>query len=171
MASVFDFGLLKEFSDIFSWVLIFAVLFGILEVTNPFKSRGINALVAISITVLLGTTSGTTAVITSLLPWFVVTGFFMVFLFVLLNFIGVPLQETVFSGGAGMWWVLIPLLIGLIIALIGSGQFSKSEEGGDITPGQSILNIITEPKVLGFILILVIASITVALMAGVPKVG
>ena len=170
MANVFDLGLLSQFSDIFAWVLIFAVMFGILQVTNPFKNQGINALVAVSITVLLGTTSGTTTVITNFLPWFFITGIFMVFFFVLLNFIGVPLQETVLSGGGGMWWVFTPLIIGLIIALVAGGQFSKSDPGVEPTPGQAVLNLITEPKILGFILIMVIASITVALMAGVPGI-
>jgi len=170
MANVFDLGLLSQFSDIFVLVLIFAVLFGILQVTNPFKNQGINALVAIAITVLLGTTGGTTEVITGLLPWFVITGIFMVFLFVLLNFVGVPLQETVLSGGAGMWWVFIPLIIGLVIALVAGGPFSKADPGVEPTPGQAVLNLITEPKILGFILIMVIASITVTLMAGVPGI-
>ena len=83
MATVFDFGLLREFSDIFAWILIFAIVYGILQVTNLLKSRGLHALAAMAITVLLGVTGGATGVVTGLVPWFVITGFFVIFLMVL----------------------------------------------------------------------------------------
>ena len=171
MATVFDVGLLSEFADIFAWVLIFVVIYGILQITDIFKNRGIHALAAASITFLRGVTGGTTQVIAGLAPWFVITGFFVVFLMILVQFMGVSIQDTVFGGSAGMWWVFVPLVIGLIIALVAgpfSGETEVDPETGEAisTPGQNVLNIITEPKILGLILILAISSVTVALMAG-----
>ncbi|MBS3133409.1 hypothetical protein J4470_04810 [Candidatus Woesearchaeota archaeon] len=173
MATVFDFGLLREFSDIFAWILIFAIVYGILQVTNLLKSRGLHALAAMAITVLLGVTGGATGVVTGLVPWFVITGFFVIFLMVLAQFVGVNIQQTVFGGSGGVWWIFVPLMIGLVIALVAAGPFARGEaqidpETGEkiITPGKTVINIITEPKVLGLIIILSIASITVALMAG-----
>ena len=62
-----------------------------------------------------------------------------------------------------MWWVFVPLIIGLVIALVAgpfSGDVAVDPETGETisTPGQNVLNIITEPKVLGLILILMISS-------------
>jgi len=171
MATVFDVGLLSEFADIFAWILIFVVIYGVLQITDIFKNRGIHALVAMSMTILLGITGGTTQVIAGLVPWFVITGFFVVFLMVLISFMGGNIQDTVFGGSSGMWWVFVPLIIGLVIALV-AGPFSgetevDSETGETIsTPGQNVLDVITEPKILGLILILMISSVTVALMAG-----
>ena len=172
MATVLDLGLLEQFSDIFAWILIFAVLYGVLQITDIFKSRGINALVAISATILLGLTSGTSDVIAGLLPWFVITAIFMAFLLVMIGFLGINLAETPLGGGAGFWWVFVPLIIGIIIALVTGGQFDRDEgeEGSDTSAGKGVINIITSPKVLGFILIMAISAITVAIMATAPKV-
>lgn len=171
MATVFDIGLLSEFADIFAWILIFVVIYGILQITDIFKNRGIHALIAMSMTVLLGITGGTTQVIAGLAPWFVITGFFVVFLMVLVSFMGGNIQDTVFGGAGGMWWVFVPLVIGLVIALVAgpfSGEAEVDPETGEtiLTPGQNVLDVITEPKILGLILILMISSVTVALMAG-----
>lgn len=176
MATVFDFGLLSEFSEIFVWALIFVVVYGVLQITDIFKNRGIHALVAIAVAVILGTTGATTTVITGLAPWFVITGFFIVFLTVLAQFIGIDIHKTVFGGTGGVWWIFVPLMVGLVIALVAGGQFVRGEpkidpETGEqiIEPGRAVINILTEPKVLGLILVLSIASVTVALMAGVPS--
>ncbi|MAG15546.1 hypothetical protein CMO88_00640 [Candidatus Woesearchaeota archaeon] len=178
MATVFDLGLLSEFSEVFLWILIFVVVYGILQMTDIFKNRGLHALAAISVTIVLGITGSTTTVIEGLAPWFVITGFFIIFLLVLAQFIGVDIHDTVFGGSSGIWWIFVPLIIGLVISLVAGGQFAREtttidpETGETITtPGNAVINIITEPKILGFILILAISSVTVALMAGVPKLS
>lgn len=180
MANVLDLGLLKDFSYIFGWILIFVVVYGILQVIDIFKSRGIHALIALTITVLVATNTGTMNVVSDLLPWFVIMGFFIVFLLVLGNFMGVSTGDVIarFGGKAIVWWIFVPLMIGLIISLVSGGQFSRGDttrvdpETGELikVPGKTVINIITDPKVLGFILLLSISAITIALMAGVHKV-
>ncbi|MBI2663940.1 hypothetical protein HYX10_01205 [Candidatus Woesearchaeota archaeon] len=179
MATIFDLSLLREFSLVFVWVLIFVLVYGILEVTNIFKNRGLHALIAIAITILLGTTSGVTTVVTGLIPWFVITGFFVVFFLVLSNFIGVPTKEVLqrFGGEGAVWWLFVPLTVGLMIALVAGGQFARSQapidsETGEpvTTPGKVVLDIITDPKVLALMIILGISAVTVVLMAGTHKI-
>jgi len=175
MATVFDLGLLQQFSDVFAWILIFVVTYGILQVVDVFKNRGINALIAISMTILLGITGGTTSAIIGFLPWFVIVGFFLVFLVLLGNFIGIPTADILgkFGGQAAIWWIFTPLIIGLVIALVAGGQLSRGEvdpETGELTAGKAVLNVLLEPKVLALIIILSISAITVAIMTGVPKV-
>lgn len=171
MSTVFDLGLLKEFSFIFSMVLIFSVSFGLLQIVDIFKSRGINALAAISMAILLGITSNASEVIEGMAPWFVITGFFVVFLLVLVKFAGVNIGDTMLGGNSGLWWIFVPLAIGLVVSLVSGGALQRSDADEDPTPGQAVIEIVTEPKVLGFFLILVISAITVALMAAVPKVA
>ena len=171
MATVFDLGLLKEFTNIFAMILIFAVSFGLLQIVDIFKSRGVNALAAISLTIIIGISSSASEVIAGMAPWFVITGFFAVFLLVLAKFIGADIGDTVFSGKSGVWLVCVPLIVGLVISLVSGGVLQRGEPGEEVTPGKAIIEIVTEPKILGFFLILVIAGITVALMAGAPKIA
>ncbi len=181
MANILDVGLLKDFSYLFGWILIFVVIYGILQVIDTFKNRGIHALIALTITVIVATTTGTMTVIRDMTPWFVIIGFFIVFLLVLSNFMGIPTAEVIsrFGGKGIVWWIFVPLALGLIISLISGGQFSRGDttridpETGEVikVPGKTVINVITDPKVLGLILILSISSITIALMAGIPKLG
>ena len=171
MATFFDLGLLKEFTSIFAMVLIFAVSFGLLQVVDIFKNRGINALVAISIAIIIGISSSASSVIAGMAPWFVITGFFAFFLIVLARFIGVDMATTAFSGRSGIWWIFMPLIVGLIISLASGGVLQKGGPDEETTPGRAVIEIVTEPKVLGVFLILVIAGITVTLMAGAPRLS
>ncbi len=181
MANVLDVGLLRDFSFVFGWVLIFVVIYGILQVTDIFKNRGIHALVALTVTVIVATTTGTMNILSDMTPWFVIIGFFVVFLIVISNFMGVPTAEVIdrFGGTSVVWWIFVPLALALIISLVSGGQFARGDttqidpETGEIikVPGKTVINVITEPKVLGFILILGISAITVVLMAGVPKLA
>ncbi len=50
MATLLDLGLLKGFSDIFSWLMVFLIVYGVLEVTNLLKNKGVHALLAFVIT-------------------------------------------------------------------------------------------------------------------------
>ncbi len=179
MANVLDIGLLKDFSYLFGWILIFVVVYGILQVIDMFKNRGIHALIALTVTVIVATTSGTMNVVSGMAPWFVITGFFVVFLLVLTNFMGLPTAQVMSSfGGKGIvWWIFVPLMLGLVISLVSGGQLSRGDttridpDTGEVikVPGKTVINIITDPKVLGFILLLAISAIAIALMAGVPR--
>ncbi|MBU0662878.1 hypothetical protein KKH30_04840, partial [Candidatus Micrarchaeota archaeon] len=76
------------------------------------------------------------------------------------------------------WWIFVPLILGLVIALVSGGQFSRGDttkidpQTGEIitVPGKTVINTLTDPKVLGFVLILSISAITITLMAGVHRV-
>lgn len=176
MATILDIGILEQFSDIFAWIFLFVILYGVLEVANLFKNKGLHALLAISATIVIGITSGTANVVTDLLPWFVVTGFFVVFLVILAQFVGINIHQTFFGGSSGIWWLFVPLIVGLVISLVSSGEFSRTGteihvdpetgEEVEVSTGQTVVGILTEPKVLGMILLLAISAVTVAIMAG-----
>ena len=81
------------------------------------------------------------------------------------------LATTAFSGRSGIWWIFVPLIMGLVISLASGGVLQKGEPDEETTPGRAVIEIVTEPKVLGVFLILVIAGITVTLMAGAPRLS
>lgn len=180
MATILDFGLLQEFSAVFAWILLFVVVFGVLQMSKIFDNMSFNALAALAVTVIMFSAGGTTELISGLVPWFVITAFFVMFLLILAKSVGIEAQEvTATFGGKGViWWFFAILVIGVVISLVASGQFSRGETeidpetGEEVkTTGTTVLSIITQPKVLGVILIMSISAIAIALMAGVPKMS
>jgi hypothetical protein len=180
MATFFDFALLREFSSIFTWVLIFVVVYGVLEVTNFLHNRGLHAIMAITLTVLVSISGVTTNVVTSLAPWFVIIAFFLFFFFSLTSFMGIEKTGvlSVLGNNQAFWWVFVPLIIALVVALINAGQ-----QGGELSPlgdlsgsaqatqepvsaGKVVLDTLTDKKVLGMMLIFSISAVTIALMTG-----
>ncbi|MBI2144902.1 hypothetical protein HYU18_01125 [Candidatus Woesearchaeota archaeon] len=181
MASILDLGLLKGFSDIFVWILVFIIVYGALEVTNLLKNRGLHALFAFVVTAVIVLTGGGTNIIAAMAPWVVVIAAFMFFLLLLGQFAGLEQKQIVSVFGTGWTWVLaIPLLIILIVAWT---QGPESEVVVDPVTGEEIavdtpreqrpfLGILTDPKVLGLILIMAIGAMTLTMMArGGPAGG
>ena len=178
MATVLDIGLLKGFSDIFSWLLVFLIVYGVLEVTNLLKNRGVHALLAFVITAVVVITGGGINLITAMTPWFIVILALVFFMLLLGNFAGVPTEEIIknFGGKSVVWYMSVPLFIILVVAWTqGAGSREKTMVDpmtgiatiGDVSePHRPFLDVLTSPKVLGMFLILGIGSMTLALMAG-----
>ncbi|MBI2176365.1 hypothetical protein HYU40_03385 [Candidatus Woesearchaeota archaeon] len=176
MATILDLGLLKGFVDIFVWILVFLIVYGILEVTNIFKNKGLHALFAFTITAVIVLTGGGTNIITAMAPWVVVLAALIFFIFVLANFAGADMNDlpSIFGKKAVIWIVAIPLVIILIISWT---QTPQQKTVVDAETGQVIvvetaqqqprgyIAVLTDPKILGLVLILAIGSMTIALMA------
>ncbi len=179
MATVLDISLLKGFVDIFVWLLIFIVVYGGLELTNLLKNRGLHALFAFVITAVIVLTGGGVNIIVAMAPWVVVMAALMFFVLMLAGFAGLKTNEvfsSVFGGSGGVWFILIPLFIIMIVAWT---QGPKATTVIDQTTGEEIvveqqvnaeqrpfISILTSPKILGLILIMAVAAMTLLLMAG-----
>ncbi|MBI2142335.1 hypothetical protein HYU15_02490 [Candidatus Woesearchaeota archaeon] len=182
MATVLDLSVLKFFSPIFSWLLSFLLVYGFLQVTNVFKNPGVHAMVALAFTLMVAVSSTATLAIASMAPWFMVIIFFIFMVYLISNFMGVGGGEIIgaLGGKAGAtWWIMI---IGFIILAAGLSnafgqQLLQARQGGNQTAatgapgsvaspahGQAVLLTITNPKILGMILLLFIAALTIALM-------
>ncbi|MBI2141501.1 hypothetical protein HYU16_03700 [Candidatus Woesearchaeota archaeon] len=178
MATVLDLGLLKGFTDIFVWILIFVIVYGVLEVTNLLKNKGLHALFAFAITAVIVLTGGGTNLITSMLPWVVVLAALLLFVLMLGQFAGLETKEIISNfGGRGLtWYLIIPMFIILVIAWTQGPEPKPAAEGatGEIISEalseeqqqRPFIGVLTDPKVLGLILILSIAAMTLVLLAG-----
>ena len=178
MATILDLSLLSEFSVVFAWLLVFGVVYGVLEVSNVFKNKAISGLIAAVVSTLMMTFSGAVTFITGIIPWFVIIAIFLVFLLVLSRSVGLKDKQILqnFGGRSIVMWIFILLAIGVMVSLIAGGQFERTEtqidpETGEVVkkPGKTALGIVTDTKVLGVIVVLGIASLAVMLMSGVPK--
>lgn len=177
MATILDLGLLKGFVDIFVWLLVFLIVYGVLEVTNLLKNKGLHALFAFVITAVIVLTGGGTNIITAMAPWVVVLAALIFFVLILAGFAGADLKDLpgIFGKKAVVWMVAIPLIVILIIAWTQQGPQEKTvvNENGEVVTVEvpqaqprPFVGVLTDPKILGMFLVLGIGAMALALMTG-----
>ena len=177
MATILDIGLLKGFSDIFVWILVFVIVYGALEVTNLLKNKGLHALLAFAITAVIVITGGGSNLIVAMVPWVVVIAAFFLFLMMLGQFVGLSAKQILSNfGGEGRgvtWYIIIPLLAILIIAWTQTPKEQTTinpETGETVTvepqTQRPFIGVLKSPQVLGLVLVLGIAAMTMTLMTG-----
>ncbi len=184
MATVLDLSVLKTFMPIFSWIFAFLLVYGVLEVTQVFKNRGIHAMIAFVFSIMVAVSGTATNTIAAMTPWFLIMIFFIFMVYLIGNFMGLGSADIVGTlGGKGaIWWILI---IGFVILAAGLSQsFGQqllgARQGGNATEvpaasgpgndhGQAVLFVLTNPKVLGMVLIFFIAALTIALITSPIK--
>jgi hypothetical protein len=178
MATVLDLGLLKGFTDIFVWILIFVIIYGALEVTNLLKNKGLHALFAFAITAVVALTGGGVNLVTAMLPWMVVIAAMILFVLMLGQFAGLDTKQILSNFGTRgfTWYVAIPLFVVLVVAWTQGPEpkaaTDRATGEGDLIPIEEFphkrpfLGVLTDPKVLGMALVLAIGGMTIALMAG-----
>lgn len=179
MATILDLSFLKSFTDIFVWILVFVVVYGVLEVSNLLKNRGLHALFAFVMTAVVVLTGGGTNIITAMAPWFVVLATFVLFILMLGQFVGLDAKTIIsnFGGRGVVWYIGIPLFVILIIAWTQgpqtkavvdktTGEVIIAETAGQPEERRPFLDVLQNPKVLGLGLILAVGAMTITLMAG-----
>jgi hypothetical protein len=174
MASVMDFGILKNFTNLFVYLFILIMVYAVLESTNLLKNRALHAIIAFLITVIVAVTGGGLDIITSMAPWAVVIGVFLFFMLLLGQFAGIEQSQVLrILGNKPAWYIFIPLIIILIVAWTGGASaHSKTvvnDQGETVTvevPQREFMTVLTNPKVLGLIVVMLVAALTLVLMSG-----
>ena len=175
MASVLDLGLLKGFVDIFVWILVFLIVYGGLEITNLLKNRGLHALFAFVLTAVIVLTGGGTNIIVAMAPWVTVIAAVIFFILLLAGFAGVEKDKILspFGGNGVVWYIFIPMIIIMVIAWTqGTPEKVVLDDQGHpvaseltVKSQRPFVGVLTDPKVLGFILIMAIGAMTLVMMA------
>jgi len=94
MATILDVGILSYFTPVFVFLLIFAIVFAILEKTRILgKNKGLNSLVAFVIAMLFILTPELIGVVKLSMPWFILLLVLIVFIVVLFLFVGVKAES------------------------------------------------------------------------------
>ncbi len=173
MATVFDVGLMSQFSVIFVWLLIFTLVYAVLQVTKVLgANKGLDAMIAIVVAFFFSLSSELTEVIGIMTPWFVIFIMFVFFVWMIGMFMGMGREEMrniLGPGGGAFWWIFSFALIILIYAV--SKVFGQRllEGGGSNATATgftaNVMNTIFNPQLLGVALLLVIASFAVRFMA------
>lgn len=180
MASILDIGLLDYFVPVFIFLFIFGILFALLEKVKIFgENKGLNALISFAIAFLFVLTPDLLGVVKIMTPWFTIMFVFVIMIVLLFMFVGVKegaIAET-FSERSMVWIVVIISLIILVYALtqVYGAQIQNINVEGNATADGSpsmtsqVGKILFHPRVLGMLLLLLIAAQAIRFLASRAK--
>jgi hypothetical protein len=192
MATFVDISILQNFSSVFTFILVFVIVYSMLETTKALGAdkKSMNAIIAMIIGFLVSMSSGVVAVIQSFTPWFTMLIILIFFILFAVRMFGVS-NETILAGfmkkNAILTWILILTVVILLFSL-GSGFGQKTLEqgqsggstvsvatGNTTTPtntgdfSQNLYNTLYHPKVLGLILIMLMVVIAMLFLTDADK--
>jgi|TARA_Y100000310_G_C20296769_1_gene629792 hypothetical protein len=182
--AVLDVALLEHFVIVFPFLLIWVIVFGILSATKTFgDNKGIHAIIGLALAFLFILSKDAVAALNFASPWFVLLFMFIIFTIMAFKVFGASdsdvlgvLKNKEFRYIAT--WIGIISIIIMVAALSNvhgqrlleeGGEGETLVEGGDgsVASGDfegNVWNTIFHPKVLGLILVLLIASFTIRYM-------
>ena len=192
MATFVDISILQNFSSVFTFILVFVIIYSMLEVTKALgpDKKSMNAIIAMIVGFLVSMSSGVVAVIQSFTPWFTMLLILIFFILFAVRMFGVS-SETITAEitkkSAIVTWILILTAVILLFSL-GSGFGQKTLEQGQ-TGGstisvqtnattvptdtgsfsQNLYNTLYHPKVLGLILIMLVVVIAMLFLTDADK--
>ncbi|HIH31929.1 TPA: hypothetical protein HA235_04430 [Candidatus Woesearchaeota archaeon] len=182
MATFLDISILGHFTSVFTFLLVFVIIYGMLEVFNVFGEgrRGLHAIIALAMGFIVIFTKSIVTVIQTFTPWFTVLILLIFFILFAVRMFGAgsgDIKAEIMKDGVIVTWIIVFTVIILLFSL-GSGFGQKSlEEGASTTPStsvnatapagstatgsfnQNLYNTLYHPKVLGLVLIMLIAII------------
>ena len=183
--AAFDVGLLANFVIIFPFLLVWVVVFGVLSATKTFgNNKGIHAIIGLALAFLFIMSKDAVAAINIASSWFVLLFLFIIFTVMAFKAFGAQ-DSQVMSVLSNPEFRFIGTWIGVFSVIImiaslshvhgqrlleeGTGEGTTIEAGeGNVNSGEfqeNVWNTIFHPKVLGLIVMLLIASFTVRYMA------
>ncbi|MBI4154086.1 hypothetical protein HY501_02015 [Candidatus Woesearchaeota archaeon] len=177
MATILELGLLDYFSPFFVGLLVYAILYALLEKTKIFgENKGTNAAISLALALLFLLTPDLFKLVKVITPWFTILFIFIVMIMLLFLFVGV--SQSKFSEAfqdRGLIWIII--MICFIILFYGMTQvygeqihsiYAGEEGTAESSLSQNVGKIIFHPRVLGMVLILVLSAMAVRFISGVP---
>ncbi|MBN2459313.1 hypothetical protein JXB28_03425 [Candidatus Woesearchaeota archaeon] len=134
MATLLDVGLLEHFGIIFVILLVFLILFGLLEYIKAFGEgkKGMHAMIALSVAFLFLVSKLATNMVSFMVPWFMVAVIFIFLLLFLIRMFGVgegDMVKLIKDPNAYPWIIAIAVII-LLFALSNTFGQSLLEKGG-----------------------------------------
>jgi len=187
MATFFDISLLSHFSIIFTFLLVFALIYALMEFLKIFgENKSIHAIVALSAAMLMIFSQKAVALVTGMVPWFMIS--FILGIFGIIGyklFAGPDVDLSILHAGTGLrGWIMAVVAIIFVIALsqtfgqdIGPylGQDNASQQEATLEPGETastatgsfsenLTATIFHPKMLGLIVIILLGTFAVVFL-------
>ncbi len=186
MATFLDLGLLKNFAAVFAFLLVFAVVYGLLGFSKMFgEKKGLYGIIALAAAILTVFSPVALGIITNMAPWFTVLFIFLIFLLIAYQLFGITntdISETI-KASAGIKWAIF--IVGFLIVVYAasaafgpgllsappSGQLAANatSSGGSPDFNQNVKMTIFHPKIVGMLFILLVATAAIGLLGGKMK--
>lgn len=182
MATVLDVGLLGYFNVVFSFILVWTLVFALLQKTKVLGEKaGLNGLIAVAVAFLVSLSDNVVEMIRFMIPWFAIAIIFFVLLILIFMVFGAG-EKDIFGyiqKDRSVGWVIIGVVLVIVGAsfsnVFGQELLSQAAEGGatNVTAGgvatgsfqQNIYATLFHPKVLGMIVLFAIAIFAIALLS------
>ncbi len=197
MATLLDVGILDYFGSVFVVILLFAIIFGLLEATKPFGDgkRGLHGLIALFIGLLFTISQTASSMVKVMVPWFIVVMVFIFFVLLLFRMFGVTDSQfrNIIGDGSVYPWVIVLSIIVLLGALgavfgqsfldaggggSGTGNYTSANAGGFVPETTStttsnfsvnLMNTLRNPKIMGMVFILLTGTFLMVFLTKMPK--
>lgn len=196
MATILDVGLLQSFDFIFPVLLVFAIVFAVLQKTKVIgDSIGINSIIAITAAFMVLLSEDLVKMINFMVPWFVFAIIFFILLILIFQMFGAKEADitAVLKADSAISWTIIGIALVIVFAAFGNVLGQKFTEAsfqqGTATMGvvngsinatvgtgvssanfqQNIYSILFNTKVLGLMVLFGVAIFAVALLTGSSK--
>lgn len=183
MATILDVGLLQSFDIIFPALLVFALVFALLQKTKILGgSGGVNSIIAIVIAFMVLLSETAVEIIKFMMPWFTIAIIFIVLLMLLFQTFGATDKEIfkIVQSEKAITWSILGIALVIMIAAFASvlgQQFTEqgfssgttvNATGGTATSDfqRNITATLFNPKVLAMVILFVIAIFAVLLLTG-----
>ena len=192
MVVFLDVSIIKNFSAVFTFILVFVIIYGLMQSLKILgeERNGSHALIAVVVAFMVSMSSGVTTVLQTFTPWFTILIIVIFFILFAVRIFGVDtatITKTFMNKTSIMTWVLVITAVILLFSLgAGFGQTSL-EEGqkngtttsvvtGNVTSttntgsfSQNLYNTLYHPKVLGLILIMLIVVVAMMFLTDADK--
>jgi hypothetical protein len=177
MATVLDLGLLQMFEPIFAVLFVFSLMFAILQKTKALtESVGINGVISVVIAFMVLMSQTMVDIISFMIPWFTIVIIFFVLLLLVFQVFGA--KDADFASAIkdkGLMWTIIG--VGFVILLAAVGSVIPDDIGpnlaGDSSVGDgdggfssNLTDILFNPKIIGIIVIFLVAIFAVVFLSG-----
>lgn len=173
-------GVLGQFSFVFIFLLVFAIVFGLLSYINPLKDekRGLYAIIGFVIAILVSISSAAVTFIRTMTTWFFVLALFIFLIIFVFGLFGIKEDKwQALAGKSDVYtWVIILAIVIVLFSLgatfgqrlleKGSGDTIGTTPGDQVTPSQGIeegsfadnvLKTFMSPKILGLLVVFLIS--------------
>ncbi len=186
MATILDFSFLANFSSLFTFLLVLVGSYALLShVKFLGENAAIHGFIAFLVAIIVSIFPSTNRLVSSMAPWFVILAIFLMFLtvgYMLLGWSEKDLATKVKTTPAINWAIFIIGAIILIVSIsnaFGPGLLNPEANqtiadtpdptgitSGGSDFGNNVMAVFFSPKVLGMVLIMLVAVSAIAMLGG-----
>jgi CDP-diglyceride synthetase len=193
MATFLDVSIIQSFSGIFTFILVFVLAYGLMEMLKALgdDKKSLHAIIAMILAFMVSMSKGVTVALQVFTPWITMLILVIFFIIFTLKMFGVKnedIYESYKKKNAILTWIII-LTVVIVLFSIGAGfgqeALEQGQKGGITTSvetgeataptdtgsfSQNLYNTIFHPKVLGLLLVMFIVIVAMLFLTDADKI-